>query len=274
MAPIGPGVITAVARLLALVARVGPERKDVLIALASRTSLRAGALPFKTAGELGERLRLIEERDDGTLRLTAKGKELLPLLADDPEPNETFREMVASLALTVAPVRVLGGALEVRPDGVAVQRAGGDILLLWLEGVGLAKRQGDCWTLVGLGKILAAGPLAIAEDPPDLRAEVGALGETLSLRYEAERLGGKGTAIQVSNISAAFGFDILSRSGNAVGAEPSISRRTAPFRSGTTLFFPLLENCRVTCKVSNRSRLGLGGGGRKYGGFSRVVSYM
>lgn len=216
MTPLGPGVITALAALLALLARVGTERGDALLALASRTSLRGGALPFKGARELGERLQLFEERGDGMLEVTPKGKELLPLLGNEPEPSEAFREMVACLALTAAPVLALGATLDVRRGALKLRRADGDVLLSWLEEMGLARRRGDGWTLVGLGKILAVGPLAATEDPePDLRADVGARGEALSLRYESERLGGGALPVQVSGISAVFGFDILSRSGNA-----------------------------------------------------------
>ncbi len=211
MPPVGPGAITALAVLLALSGRLGPERRDVLVPLASRTSLRAGALPFKAGIELGEQLRLIEQKSD-LLELTSTGKELLSALGDEPEPSDRFREMVACLALTYAPVRALGATVEVRPDALDVRRADSDVLLEWLEDVGLVKREADAWTLVGLGRILAVGPLAAPEDPIDVRTDVGILGEELSLRYEAERLGLRELPIQVSRISSAFGFDILSRS--------------------------------------------------------------
>lgn len=214
MPSVGPGAITALAVLLSLLGRLGPERRDTLIPLASRTSLRGGALPFRAGVELGEQLRLIEQKSD-VLQLTSTGKELLSGVGDEPEPSDRFREMVACLALTNAPVRALGPTVDVRPSAVDVRRADGDVLLEWLEDVGLVKREADAWTLVGLGRILAVGPLAAPEDPVDLRTDVGIIGEELSLRYEAERLGLRERPIQVSRISSAFGFDILSRSGGS-----------------------------------------------------------
>lgn len=220
MSSIGPGAITALASLLALSGRIGAERRDVLITMVSRTSLRGGALPFRAGLELGRRLQLIEEREREMIQLTSTGAELLPLVGDEPEPGEAFRELVACLALTAAPVRALSATVDARPDAVDLRRADGDLLLTWLEDVGLAKRGDEGWTLVGLGRILAIGPLSEAEDPADTRTDFGVRGEELSLRYEAERLGGHRMSIHVSRISAAFGFDVLSRSAPTTDGHP------------------------------------------------------
>jgi hypothetical protein len=212
MPSIGPGVITALATLLALIGRIGAERRDRLVMLVSRTSLRGGALPFKAGLELGKRLQLIEEREDEIIDLTSTGAELFTLVGDEPEPSDAFRELVACLALTAAPIRALSATVHARPDTVDLRRVDGDLLMTWLESVGLAKHVDTTWTLVGLGRILAIGPLADAEDSPNTRTEYGVRGEELSLRHEAERLGRSGIAIRVSRISDAFGFDVLSRS--------------------------------------------------------------
>ncbi len=209
-----PGIVTAVSMLLVLLDRTGPQNEETTLGLAQRSSLRAGALPFRSGLAVGEALGLFSRGEHGLLGLTPQGQHLRGLLGDGPEPTAEFRELIACLALADSAVGVLGRGLEIEQHSLRPRRADAELLLSWLDNFGLTQRTGDGWELVGLARLLAIGPLSTPLDLiPDVREEVGDLGEMLSLRYQEECLGIGHKTLQVSRLSPSFGFDILSQTG-------------------------------------------------------------
>lgn len=212
MNPISAGTITAAAVVVDLL-RDGPLRKESIDLQTSRCGLRAGALPFTVACDLIVSTRLVAPGP--RWELTAAGHSAAQLLLGGQEPTVAFARLVRSLALSSGGARIaLSGVNVVGPDKVEDQMGLAAELLAEFETTGELRRDGDSWTLSRDARVLLTGPLFMGGSTgpdPDLLNELGRRGEDLSMRFERDRTGSE--PVQVSVLSAAYGFDILSCEG-------------------------------------------------------------
>jgi hypothetical protein len=147
--------------------------------------------------------------------LSEAGLQAASLLRTGDEPTPEFRRFLAGLALTSPSARLSLAGLDFEGEKVIDDRGVAEPLLSQLEEAGLIRRQGSSWRVVDDAKVLLVGPILdrgqTSGPDPDLLLAIGERGEQLSLRYESLRTGFR--PIQVSKISAAYGYDLLSRAG-------------------------------------------------------------
>jgi Domain of unknown function (DUF3883) len=229
---ISPGAITAAAVVVDLL-RDGPLRKEAIDLQTRKCGLRGGALPFSAACDLLVATRLVAA--GARWELTASGQSALGLLQGGEEPTVPFARLLRSLVLSTGGARIaLSGVGVIGPDMIEDQMGLAADILSTFEMTGELRREGDGWKLTPESRVLLTGPLFMGGSTgpdPGLLNEVGRRGENLSMRFERERTGLE--PIQVSMLSAAYGFDILSCQGPSDASPIAIEAKATTGRGLT-----------------------------------------
>jgi hypothetical protein len=177
--------------------------------------LAAGVTLLKGAGLIA---------GDSVVVMTLAGRSCLDVLDSGEEPTEQFRDLLTALSLgtdearlVLANVRVEAGGLLSDPRGIA------DSVFEHLAAAGVIEpADAGGWRIhKGHSSLVLSGMVAAEGGPSEAfdSIELGERGESLSMRYEVDRVGR--LPLQVSKISSAFGYDLESVSRK--GASPKLA---------------------------------------------------
>jgi Domain of unknown function (DUF3883) len=209
--PPKPGEVSAAALLLSILGRHLTMQVKELLSLAGRRGLRGGALPLAAGVTLLKAAGLIA--GDSVVIMTPPGRSCLDVLGSGEEPTDLFRDLLTALSFGTKEARLVLANVRVEPDGLLSDPRGiADPVFEHLAAAGVIEPAADgAWRLQkGRGAILLGGMVAANSEPSEAGAsiELGDRGESLSMRYEFERV--REWPLQVSKISSSFGYDLES----------------------------------------------------------------
>lgn len=205
------GNVVGVAGILATLQVHGPLIEPELLDVCGGYGLRAGAISWRRALSAAKDLRLVVADDaPGSLVLSGPGQALSVLTTRALEPTDEFVRAYSLLWLARSPKRYVLGRTAIVGDRISDPISMAAPILAELTEAGVVlEAEPTQWAfkdetfsplLIGL---MLTGPRGTP-----LGAEVGDVGERLTLKYYDE-LGC--SPIRVSQVSDAFGFDILCR---------------------------------------------------------------
>ena len=212
-----PGRLTAIWCVLRSLHRLGGSAgPNELLAYASRSALRVGALPIPDGIRLGLEARVVRERI-GMYELTDLGRAALGFGVEDEPPPEARRFFLSILLLTDPPA----WTAYWQGDPASLDLVIPDSERQLLREAGLAANRSldedvSSWVF---WEALRRVPLV--SETGTQRKIIGDAGEELSLAFERARLMSDGypelaASVQwLSRESDAYGFDILSFAGGA-----------------------------------------------------------
>lgn len=252
------GNVVGVAGVLATLQVHGALSETELLDVCSGYGLRAGAIPWVHALKAARELRLVVAGDEPrSLMLSGPGRTLSSLTTTDFEPTDEFVRVYALLWLARSPKRYALGRAAIAGERITDPVSMAAPILTELAEAGVVlEAEPSQWAfgddtfsplLVGL---MLTGPRG-----SPLAAEVGDLGERLTLKYYTDR---GCDAMQVSQVSDAFGFDILCKqpSPSCIGFAVEAKATTA---STSLRFFLSRHELRVARQLGSRYTIAVWG---------------
>lgn len=231
---------------------------EELFAACTAYGLRGGAVSWEAALKIGIDMQLVERAHQG-LSLTPTGVSIGSLVAADLEPSDEFARGVLTFSIgrsasrfTLAHASLAGGVIQdLRGTAAPLLQNLAEVGLVVLTG------NGDWQLQESEFSPLLIGLLSSAPKGTTVTAEVGNLGEKLTLKYYREE---GWDPLHVSSISASYGFDVLCRqpalglTSGSLAVEAKGTTAMGPYR-----FFASRHELRVAEQLGQRYEIALWG---------------
>lgn len=265
MVPLTPGRITALWLVLRSVEKLGGNaRRDDLVRVASRSSLRSGGLPIADGLRLALRGKFVRETAE-EVALTEFGRGVLALATEDEPTQEIRRVFLSVLILSDPPPWV--AYWQGDPASIAFLLSEADRSLLAGAGLWPAPAQ-DSADLQASSWWDALAMVPLPESVLALKKAIGDAGEQLTIRYERERLRREGHPALADRVwwagreSPAYGFDVGSFRGHSFGGDPdealAIEVKSVAYPVGSVFPFHLtIHEWRTAQRLRDRHILHL-----------------
>ena len=233
--------------------------RNELVGVCTSYGLRGGAVSWDAALKTALDMRLVAV-SGGRVGITQNGVSMVALVAADLEPSDEFARAILTFSIGRSASRF--ALAQANLDGVAIQDPRGTAapILEDLVDVGLVAPTGTGGWAVQASEFnpLLIGLLLSAPKGTVITAEVGSLGERLTLQYYREQ---GWDPVHVSPISDSYGFDVLCRqlvggaaANGSLAVEAKGTTATGPYR-----FYASRHELRVAKELGQRYEIALWG---------------